>query len=56
MKKPNKVKYDALTTLKVDRETHARIKQYCNEHNYWMHMFVENVMNEYMDNHPFQKL
>jgi hypothetical protein len=49
MKKLQKTKTDQLVTLKVDKETHKRIKEYCVEHNYWMHLFVENVMNDYLD-------
>jgi hypothetical protein len=49
MKKAKKTKPDELVTLKVDKLTHKRIKDYCTENNYWMHLFVENVMNDYLD-------
>ena len=50
MKKALKQKADELTTLKIDKATHARIKTHCVENNYWMHLFVETIINEYLDN------
>jgi hypothetical protein len=49
MKKALKQKADELTTLKIDKATHARIKTHCVENHYWMHLFVEEVMNDYLD-------
>jgi DNA-dependent RNA polymerase auxiliary subunit epsilon len=57
MKKINKTTPPELVTLKVDKETHARVKQYCVENEYWIHLFVEKVLNDYMDkNKPNNKL
>ena len=49
MKKEKKQKADELTTLKIDKQTHARIKKHCDTNRYWMHIFVENIINEVMD-------
>ncbi len=49
MKKQNRTYTDPLTTLKVNKETHARVKKYCVENNYWIHLFVESVLNDYLD-------
>jgi DNA-dependent RNA polymerase auxiliary subunit epsilon len=51
MKKEKKSVNNQLVTLKIDKPTHARIKKYCKENEYWMHSFVEHIMNEYLDKH-----
>jgi hypothetical protein len=49
MKKAEKRKPEDLVTLKVGRETHKRIKDHCVDNNLWIHLFVEHVMNQYID-------
>ena len=51
MKKEKKSVNNQLVTLKIDKPTHARIKKYCKDNEYWMHSFVEHIMNEYLDKH-----
>jgi hypothetical protein len=51
MEKVKKQKPELLTTLKVDKTTHTRIKQFCDENNFWMCRFVESVLNDYLDKH-----
>lgn len=40
---------EQLTTLKIDKLTHTRVKQHCAENDYYMHLFVEEILNEYLD-------
>lgn len=40
---------EQLTTLKIDKVTHSRIKQHCTDNDYYMHLFVKEVINEYLD-------
>ena len=49
-KKVVKEKVEPLQTLKVDKETHQRVRQYCDENNLWLCRFVEEVLNDYLDN------
>mgnify|MGYP003660543396 CR=1 FL=1 len=49
MKEMKKTKPELLTTLKVGKETHKRVKQYCDKNNLWICRFVENVLNEYLE-------
>lgn len=46
-----------LITLKIDKVTHSRIKQYCIENDYYIHLFVEDVINKHLDRYegPKQK-
>ena len=40
---------DELITLKIDKVTHSRIKQHCIENDYYIHLFVEDVINKHLD-------
>jgi hypothetical protein len=40
---------DSLTTLKIDKVTHSRIKRHCVLNDYYIHLFVEDVVNKYLD-------
>ena len=40
---------DLLTTLKINKETHKRVKDYCDENDYYMCRFVETILNDYLD-------
>ena len=40
---------EQLVTLKIDKVTHSRIKQYCVDNDYYIHLFVETILNEYLD-------
>jgi len=40
---------DQLITLKIDKVTHSRIKQHCVKNDYYIHLFVEDVINKYLD-------
>lgn len=55
MKKEKKQKAEELKNLKIDRQTHERIKEHCDTNRYWMHIFVENIINEAMDKLEKQK-
>lgn len=50
MNKMKKQRPDELTTLKIDKTTHSRIKNHCIQNDYYMHLFVENIINDYLDN------
>ena len=50
MKKSVKQQVEPLTTLKVGKSTHKRIKEFCEVNNLWICRFVEEVINEYIDN------
>ena len=49
MKKAVKQKVETLATLKVDKETQKRVKEFCVANNLWMCRFVEEVMNDYLN-------
>jgi hypothetical protein len=36
--------------LKVHKETHSRIKQYCNDNDYYLQSFVTDILNRALDN------
>jgi len=55
MEKVKKEKTELLSTLKVDKETHTRVKEFCENKNYWMCRFVESVLNDYLDKHDNTK-
>jgi|APGre2960657373_1045057.scaffolds.fasta_scaffold57336_2 hypothetical protein len=40
---------EQLTTLKIDKVTHSRIKQHCVDNDYYIHLFVEEILNAYLD-------
>ena len=40
---------EQLTTLKIDKVTHSRIKQHCVDNDYYIHLFVEDILNAYLD-------
>jgi hypothetical protein len=46
---------DELITLKIDKVTHSRIKQHCVENDYYIHLFVEDVINKHLDMYEGQQ-
>ena len=50
MKKLKIERPEPLITLKVNKEVHSRIKQHCKDNDYYMHAFVEEIVNQYFDN------
>jgi hypothetical protein len=40
---------EQLTTLKIDKVTHSRIKEHCIKNDFYIHLFVEEVINKYLD-------
>jgi hypothetical protein len=46
---------DSLTTLKIDKVTHSRIKRHCVENDYYIHLFVEDVINKYLNMYEGQQ-
>jgi hypothetical protein len=46
---------EELTTLKIDKVTHSRIKQHCIKNDYYIHLFVEEVINKYLDEQEIKK-
>ena len=46
---------EELTTLKIDKLTHSRIKQHCIKNDYYIHLFVEEVINNYLDEQEIKK-
>jgi hypothetical protein len=40
---------EELITLKIDKVTHSRIKQHCIDNDYYMHLFVEEIVNDFLD-------
>jgi len=49
MKKALKNPSIEMKNLKIDKKTHDRVKQHCLENNYWIHLFVEEVINDFLD-------
>jgi len=50
MKKLKKQRPEELVTLKIDRLTHQRIKEHCITNDFYIHLFVEEVINTYLNN------